>query len=74
MDASSHGSMRACVATLLMVVALASAGCCRWNWRGDGFGDDTGKFAQKMRPPADESKFSGLDARSREIERDLGVR
>jgi hypothetical protein len=59
----------------VIALVLAPAGCCKcWNWRGDGFADNSGSFAQKMRPPADESKFSGLDARSREIERDLGVR
>jgi hypothetical protein len=55
-------------------VCLLSAGCQRWNWRGDGFGDNTGRFAEKLRPPADERGFSGLDSRAREVERDLGVR
>jgi hypothetical protein len=50
------------------------AGCQRWNWRGEGFGDSSGRFAEKLRPPADEKQFSGLDTRAREVERDLGVR
>ena len=62
------------LAMLAIALVVAPAGCRRWNWRGDGFGDDTGNFAQKLRPPADEARFSGLDERSREIERDLGVR
>jgi hypothetical protein len=59
-----------------IVAALAlsaPAGCARWNWRGEGFGDNSGRWAQKMRPPADEKQFSGLDSRAREVERDLGV-
>ncbi len=55
-------------------VGLLGAGCQRWNWRGDGFGDNSGRFAEKLRPPADERGFSGLDSRAREVERDLGVR
>jgi hypothetical protein len=79
--ASTHratGAPRRAILGLVVVAALAAPGCCRccqrWNWRGDGFGDEGGSWAQKMRPPADQKNFSGLDARSREIERDLGVR
>jgi hypothetical protein len=61
--------------TIVVVLALAACpGCSRWNWRGEGFGDGTGRWAEKMRPPADEKQFSGLDARAQEIERNLGVR
>lgn len=63
-----------CVVGLLAVISCLAPGCARSNWRGAGFGDNEGRFAQKMRPPADSSKFSGLDARAQEIERDLGVR
>jgi hypothetical protein len=62
------------VAAILLLPAI---GCARfnWNWRGKGFDDDeSSSWARKMRPPADETKFSGLDARSQEIERNLGVR
>jgi hypothetical protein len=63
------------VLTLLVVVGLlAPAGCSRLDLRGDGFRDDWSKTAQRLRPPPDEKNFSGIDARSREIERNLGVR
>ena len=40
-----------------------------------GFDDDeSSAWTRKLRPPADEKRFSGLDARSQEIERNLGVR
>lgn len=58
----------------LAALAVLSLGGCAWNWRGEGFGDESAGWTGKLRPPADESKFSGLDARSREIERNLGVR
>ncbi len=71
---SRTGRLRAWLALATTALALTASGCRRWNWRGEGFGDESGQWAQKMRPPADESRFSGIDARSREIERDLGVR
>jgi len=63
------------VLPLLVVVGLlALAGCSGLDLRGDGFGDEWGKSARRLRPPADEKRFAGTDARSREIERNLGVR
>jgi hypothetical protein len=63
---------------LLVLVAVgvsaSCSGCSRWNWRGKGFGDNSTGWTDKMRPPADEKQFSGLDARAKEIERNLGVR
>ena len=59
------------VAAALLPVA---AGCTRVDVRGKGFDDETSNWTKKLRPAADESKFSGVDARSREIERNLGVR
>ncbi|MBI3836871.1 MAG: hypothetical protein HY288_02910 [Planctomycetia bacterium] len=57
------------------LILLSAAGCARWNWRGKGFDDDdSAAWARKLRPTADEKQFSGLDARSQEIERNLGVR
>lgn len=56
-------------------LCLASVyGCSGWNWRGQGFGNNEGRWAQNLRPPADERQFSGVDARAQEIERNLGVR
>jgi hypothetical protein len=62
------------LAVLVAGGLVVAPGCCRWDWRGKGFGDDEGAWAQKMRPPADEKHFSGVDARAQEIERNLGVR
>jgi hypothetical protein len=56
------------------VAAATIAGCQPFNWRGHGYGDRQEPFPRKLRPPADERQFSGLDARAREIERNLGVR
>ena len=67
-------ALRLPLVLVAVALVLAAGGCRRWNWRGEGFGDDSGQWAQKLRPPADESRFSGIDTRSREIERDLGVR
>ncbi|HEX3725493.1 MAG TPA: hypothetical protein VHV08_04595 [Pirellulales bacterium] len=58
----------------LVVFLMAAGGCARWNWRGKGYNDQDTTWARKMRPPADEKQFSGLDARAQDIERDLGVR
>jgi hypothetical protein len=71
-DSLRHGRWRLITGLIL----LSAAGCARWDWHGKGFEDkeDTSGWARKMRPPADEKRFSGLDARSQEIERNLGVR
>ena len=58
-----------------MAMAVSGAvGCGKMNLRGKGFDDNSGTWAQKLRPPADESKLTGTDERSRDIERNLGVR
>jgi hypothetical protein len=65
---------RASWAAIAATLILACFGCQPLNWRGTGFGDNSGRWARKMRPPADEKSLSGLDARAQDIERDLGVR
>ncbi len=67
-------SKTVCATFILAVSLMAVGGCGRWNWRGKGFGNSEGTWAQNMRPPADEKRFSGVDARAQEIERNLGVR
>ena len=68
-------SKSAISATIVVAMGLLMVGGCgRWNWRGQGFGNNEGTWAQRMRPPADEKQFSGVDARAQEIERNLGVR
>ena len=61
-------------ALLAALMVAAGGGCGQFNWRGKGFDDNSGRWARTMRPAANEKSFSGLDARSREIEQDLGVR
>ena len=56
------------------MIFATTVGCAGWNWRGQGFGDNSAGWAAKLRPPADAGRFSGLDARAQEIERNLGVR
>jgi hypothetical protein len=65
-----RGLWAAAAVSLLGVVPA----CARPNLRGDGFENRSRGWPQAVRPPADPSKFWGLDARAREIERDLGVR
>lgn len=62
------------LALVVVGVSTPCGGCSRWNWRGKGFDDNSAGWTDKMRPPADEKQFSGLDARAKEIERNLGVR
>ncbi|REK17939.1 MAG: hypothetical protein DWQ37_05305 [Planctomycetota bacterium] len=65
--------MIGCVA--LLVTALV--GCQNWkdwNWRGKGYDDDVNSLTKGYRPAGDERSFSGLDARARDIESNLGVR
>lgn len=60
---------------LLSCAAVALiAGCQTWNWRGAGYGEQAGSWTKNLRPPADEEKLSGFDAKARDIERSLGVR
>ncbi len=60
---------------LLAAVAVATiAGCRPFNWRGQGYDDRTQTCTKDLRPPADESRLSGIDAKARDIERSLGVR
>lgn len=60
----------------IMIVAIGGplAGCSRLDLRGDGFHDEWSKSARNFRPPADEKNLAGIDERSRDIERNLGVR
>jgi len=67
-------SRRAAYLAVFAFALFAAVGCARWNWRGEGFGNNEGRWAQQLRPPADEKQFSGVDARAQEIERNLGVR
>lgn len=70
----AHSVRRWLLVLVAVGVSAAGSGCSRWNWRGKGFDDNSTGWTDKMRPPADEKQFSGLDARAKEIERNLGVR
>ena len=60
---------------LLAAVATATiAGCRSFNWRGQGYDERAQAWTKDLRPPADEARLSGLDAKARDIERSLGVR
>lgn len=69
---SSNGPLRWLL--LVAVAAATFAGCQPFNWRGKGYDDQTQSLTKDLRPPADESRFAGLDAKARDIERSLGVR
>ncbi len=58
----------------LAVAAATLVGCQRWNWQGNGYDDQVNALTKDLRPPADERRFTGVDAQAHDIERSLGVR
>lgn len=59
----------------LLIVLLPLSGCAKWNeWMlpDEGFNDGTSGWTRNLRPKSDIGQ-TGLSARSREIERNLGV-
>ena len=64
--------------TLLTFLAIAACcaplGCAPMNLRGNGFGDKTANWAQKLRPTTQPGNLAGFDSRAREVEQNLGVR
>jgi hypothetical protein len=69
------GWFRAGLASALMLIMLSVAGCTTW---GRPAASEPAPEARQgmsaMRPPGKEGQLLGLDERSREIERSLGVR
>jgi hypothetical protein len=57
-----------------MIGLLAPSGCARGDLRAREYADELGGTARQLRPAVDQSRLSGVDSRSREIERNLGVR
>ncbi len=55
-------------------ILAAATGCRTWDLHGKGYDEDTNALTENLRPSADESQFTGVDARARDIERNLGVR
>lgn len=58
---------------------LACAGCQRPLWKkvdihGAGYSQAEEEDLAELRPKANEKRFSGVDNRARDIERNLGVR
>ena len=68
----SSGPVRSLL--LAAVAAATIAGCRSVDWRGQGYDERTQAWTKDLRPPADEARLSGLDAKARDIERSLGVR
>jgi len=58
---------------LAALVCIALSGCSTSDYRGQGYGETT-PWTENLRPPADEKQFMGVDAKAREVERNLGVR
>jgi len=59
---------------LAMLAALSLPGCASWNPQGEGYGDETATWAEKMRTPTDKGQLTGYSTRAQEIERNLGIR
>lgn len=64
---------RAIVIVASMLVLTCTTGCGTWNPFGPGFDDGTAGWSRGMRPVNSNTSKMGLDGRSREIERNLGV-
>ena len=64
----------ACSLVCAALALPAIEGCRTYDWRGKGYGEQAQSWTKDLRPPADESQFSGVDAKARDIERSLGVR
>ncbi len=69
------------VALLLAIVVVCAHGCQSWHegtgiwsWRGQGYDDEVNALTENLRPPGDQRRFTGIDAKARDIERNLGVR
>jgi len=61
--------------SLTVVCWLVGAAGCAWpNLRGEGFADETSGWTKRLRKPSGTGNLAGVDERSREIERNLGVR
>ncbi len=58
----------------LACCGLAACGCAMPDMRGKGFEDGTADWSQNLRPTTESGRLSGIDGRSREIERNLGIR
>jgi len=60
---------------LLATTLLMSAGCLRQRWQGEdvGFRDHPALPQQDFGRPAEQHGQAGLDARSRQIESNLGI-
>jgi hypothetical protein len=68
---------RALMLAVCLVASTLSGGCQslrNGNWRGEGYDDSINQLTENLRPPGNEKSFAGIDARAREIERNLGVR
>jgi hypothetical protein len=65
---------QAAFAAIALWSASALMGCAPVNLRGQGFGDESAIWGQKLRPTMQPGSLAGADNRAREIEQNLGVR
>ena len=61
-------------AMCLAAAALLASGCTTPNWRGDGYGDETSRWGERLRSPTKNVEGYGYSTRAQEIEHNLGVR
>ena len=66
--------MLRCICILAMALLLTGVGCKPVNLRGNGYGDFTSSWGEKLRPPTNDGQGVGFDRQAQEIERNLGVR
>ena len=65
--------IKSCQLLPIVAVWLAlCAGCTKWNLHGDGFGNETAHWGEKLRPVT-KGQSTGFDTRAKEIEANLGV-
>ena len=64
----------ACLSLLAVLLGwFAVAGCGRFELRDGRFGDESAKAFRALREPSGANELWGTDARSREVERNLGI-
>jgi hypothetical protein len=61
-------------AAALMVTLLATAGCRTFNFGGESYEPDPAlEWGRQLRPVDQESEFSGVSNKARQIERNCGI-
>jgi hypothetical protein len=60
--------------SFVLLLIIVTSGCAPVDLRGNGFGDESARWGQKLRPETQPGNKLGFDNRAREIEQNLGVR